>query len=269
MIVGNKRLKPSKEAMHAEIALRYGAAKRAAKEANKGRQKAPFLSLRLSELERLARYSFGANVPDTSSGRAAITAMLEYVARINGREVALQWIHSRAPWASREAAAMVERAIDAKVQTADELAWRIGLSWQDRSRLRIRTIGAVGTTTQTRKGLRKAANTKAKADLRRAAGAMPRAQYEAQSKSQNQPWVALGLSRATWYRRGSPSVGETKPHETSPSAIKIDITTIDDTVVSVATRAAPSAWGRALRSDDLGPVQPTLSNECGGLGVMP
>jgi hypothetical protein len=36
---------------------------------------------------------------------------------------------------------------------------------------------------------------------RRAAGAMLRAEYEANSLSRTRPWDAEGISRATWYRR--------------------------------------------------------------------
>jgi len=39
---------------------------------------------------------------------------------------------------------------------------------------------------------------------RRDAGAIPRAEYEAQSAARQEPWEALGMSRATWYRRGKP-----------------------------------------------------------------
>jgi predicted DNA-binding transcriptional regulator AlpA len=34
--------------------------------------------------------------------------------------------------------------------------------------------------------------------------AQPRAEYEAQSASRTRPWEKLGISRATWYRRGKP-----------------------------------------------------------------
>ena len=36
---------------------------------------------------------------------------------------------------------------------------------------------------------------------RRAAGAVPRAEYEANALSNTRPWEALGISRATWYRQ--------------------------------------------------------------------
>lgn len=34
--------------------------------------------------------------------------------------------------------------------------------------------------------------------------ALPRAEYLANSLSRSKPWEALGISRATWYRRGKP-----------------------------------------------------------------
>jgi transcriptional regulator with XRE-family HTH domain len=33
---------------------------------------------------------------------------------------------------------------------------------------------------------------------------MPRAEYEANSIARAAPWEALGMSRATWYRKGKP-----------------------------------------------------------------
>ena len=39
---------------------------------------------------------------------------------------------------------------------------------------------------------------------RRAAGAVDRATYEANSASRQKPWEALGMSRASWYRAGKP-----------------------------------------------------------------
>ena len=36
--------------------------------------------------------------------------------------------------------------------------------------------------------------------------ALPRAEYEANSLMRSKPWEALGMSRATWYRKGKPVV---------------------------------------------------------------
>lgn len=34
--------------------------------------------------------------------------------------------------------------------------------------------------------------------------ALPRDQYLAESLTRNEPWKKLGMSRATWYRKGKP-----------------------------------------------------------------
>lgn len=54
---------------------------------------------------------------------------------------------------------------------------------------------------------------KRKRDARRAAGAIDRQTYEANSLSRTKPWEALGMSRRTWYRAGKPmpSGGDTSP----------------------------------------------------------
>ena len=36
--------------------------------------------------------------------------------------------------------------------------------------------------------------------------ALPRAEYEASSLTRSKPWEALGMSRATWYRKGKPKI---------------------------------------------------------------
>lgn len=43
--------------------------------------------------------------------------------------------------------------------------------------------------------------------------AMPREQYLAESLSRKKPWEALGISRATWYRRGKPMPESCNDHD--------------------------------------------------------
>lgn len=52
---------------------------------------------------------------------------------------------------------------------------------------------------------------------RRAAGAIDRATYEANSLSRRKPWEALGMSRASWYRAGKPMP---PADETSPCVLQ-------------------------------------------------
>ena len=39
--------------------------------------------------------------------------------------------------------------------------------------------------------------------------AVPREEYEANSINRSKPWEALGMSRATWYRKGKPATRAT------------------------------------------------------------
>ena len=41
--------------------------------------------------------------------------------------------------------------------------------------------------------------------------AQPRAEYLAESLMRTKPWEALGMSRATWYRKGKPMAAKDEP----------------------------------------------------------
>ena len=45
--------------------------------------------------------------------------------------------------------------------------------------------------------------------------ALPREQYLASALTRTKPWEALGMSRATWYRKGKPEVLANKEMEVS------------------------------------------------------
>ena len=74
---------------------------------------------------------------------------------------------------------------------------------------------------------------------RRAAGIQTRVQWEANSKTHTKPWEVMGLSRATWYRKGCPMLHS--HHETGLSAIKLDKILTADAPVSQVKKTAPSA----------------------------
>lgn len=58
-------------------------------------------------------------------------------------------------------------------------------------------------------GVAKERDAKRKETKRRAAGVVPRAEYEANSISKAKPWEAVGMSRAAWYRAGKPAAETT------------------------------------------------------------
>src|SRR5690606_16550757 len=90
----------------------------------------------------------------------------------------------------------------------DALANMLNLKDEERTRLRIRTIGACDVTAAQRrkrqKGKKRVADRLAKQKARRAAGMLPRADYLAASHSQTKPWEHFGCSRRTWEIRGKP-----------------------------------------------------------------
>jgi hypothetical protein len=87
---------------------------------------------------------------------------------------------------------------------ADKLAQRLGVTKENRKRLGLRTIGAMGQTAEERMVERKAKKAETARLKRRAAGAVPRDEYEANSLSRKQPWLEFGCSRRTWERKGKP-----------------------------------------------------------------
>jgi hypothetical protein len=87
---------------------------------------------------------------------------------------------------------------------ADTIAARLKVTAAERKRLRLTTIGAIDKTKAERQAERKERKRAADRTRRRARGAQPRADYLAQSLSRVRPWVALGMSRASWYRAGKP-----------------------------------------------------------------
>jgi len=82
------------------------------------------------------------------------------------------------------------------------------LSYAERCTLDIRTIGAFDVPKAKRAKLqkekRRQRDRNRKDEQRRAAGALARADYLANSFSQARPWEAFGISRRTWERRGKP-----------------------------------------------------------------
>lgn len=188
-----------KDAQHRIIAGRYRAEARA-----KGRGRRISASeRRVWELEKIYRDRFGKLLPNDVDGRQALQIVAESLSLTKGAtfEKLVGFIRARAPWAIEEAEALASAADQvAEWQDADELAWRIGLTQADHDRLYIRTIGFVGFNKCQRKALQKEKKKHRDTERRRARGAKPRAQYEAESISRARPWEKLGMSKATWYR---------------------------------------------------------------------
>src|SRR5262249_33843760 len=109
--------------------------------------------------------------------------------------------------------AILERA-DAMRQcrSADKLARFLGVTYAQRERLGLNTIGSIDVDKRCRTLLRRHKKRRYDERKRRARGARPRTEYEESSLMRAKPWEAEGISRATWYRRRR----ETSPHTAIP-----------------------------------------------------
>lgn len=186
-------------AKRAEIARRYERPRR---------QQVSLASLRISELHRLRHARYPDGIPDTPKGRVMVRVLIHHLAGRPGdpRKRLPRWIEDLAPWmAVADARALLNEALTMpRTWRADRLAWRLGLTSADRAALRITTIGAVDESRQQRATKRREAKRQREQERRKAAGSQPRAEYLAEQAATPKPWLALGMSRASWYRAGKP-----------------------------------------------------------------
>jgi hypothetical protein len=186
---------------HAEIARRYDADDR---DRGRDRPRASIAALRVAELRRLFRSRHGDELPDTEQGRAAARLVAHHLAhRAEAGPRLVAWLGSACPWMDEDEREEIISTVFAKPirWRADSLAAVVELKEVERTRLRITTIGAVDVTREERARLRAERKVAAERARRRARGAKPRPPSAARTK----PWLSLGISRRTWYRRRAPA----------------------------------------------------------------
>lgn len=181
-----------------EVARRY--------KRRKKRDRPPLVGLRVRDLNRLLTARYGESLPNDDAGRDDVLIVAHHLAQYADGHPAkriTQWVRLRAPWMTvAELDALIAEALTKpKRWRADKLAWRLRLTAADRKALRITTIGAIDASKAQRLARRRERDRKRKALQRAAAGAKPRAEYERQSVERAKPWIMLGISRRTWYRR--------------------------------------------------------------------
>lgn len=175
------------------------------------------VALRMHDIAILYRSRYGITLPDDDAGREDLEIAINHLACLaHPRGHITRWIGIWAPWlTAAEQAEIVPRILaNPRRWKADPLAWAMKLSMEERTMLGITTIGAYDVPKAARTKLRKQRDRIRKANERRAKGVIPRKQYERQSLSNQRPWEAEGISRATWYRRRR-ETGAT--HETGPA----------------------------------------------------
>jgi hypothetical protein len=171
------------------------------------------LALRIRDLVILFRSRYGITLPDDDAGRDDLEIALNHLACMPYPHAAMDhWIEIWAPWlTAAEKRDMFARIMPHPMRwKADPMAWRLKVTMEERMALGLTTIGSIDCNRAGRKKRRKALSTKRKEVQRRKQGAKPRALYESESVSRTKPWLAEGISRATWYRRKT-SVPDTTP----------------------------------------------------------
>jgi hypothetical protein len=176
---------------------------------------------RLRELDRLIRDRHGVALPDTDDIDLYLAPVVRCFRKITidkgkpahadglTNRLAL-WCDTRAPNVTADLIADVVRQVlteASKFDSDDELGATLRVSYSERQRLKITTIGSydVSRTSLAQKASirKRERNRLSAAKRRRVMGAMPRAVYEANSLTKNEPWVQLGISRRTYYRRAA------------------------------------------------------------------
>jgi hypothetical protein len=173
---------------------------------------------RLREIERIIKHRYGV-LPDTDDADIFLNQVaccqlqmlwkkLGQAPEFDGLVDRLSlWCEIWAPEAAillwRDAAreALRRRRID----TADECAARLRLSYEERTRLHITTVGSFDVNKRERAKLRRQRkrirDRDRQARKRAERGALPRAEYLARSLARTQPWKQYGIQRRTWERR--------------------------------------------------------------------
>lgn len=191
----------------------------------KGKRRRPspmqLIGLRMRDLCLLfrSRYSGIDRLPDDDAGREDLYIAINHLACLaHPRKHIADWIDAWAPWLTAgEQRELVGRSLaNPQRWTADQLAWRLRLTKEQRHMLGITTIGAIDESKSARTKRRREREKQRRKASRRAQGAIPRAEYEQHSLSRSKPWIDEGISRASWYRRKRETT--TFPETTPPTA---------------------------------------------------
>jgi hypothetical protein len=162
---------------------------------------------RLSDLRRLLNHRYGTSLPDDDAGREDLRELLMPISLgPDPQKRMLNAIGLWASWMPQDEIGLLIEDIERtepkeRKRTAKDLGERMNLTNELRGRLGIRTIAACDLTTEQAAEWRKAKRREQQRKRRAANGAKPRAEYERNSINRTKPWIAAGISRATWFRK--------------------------------------------------------------------
>jgi hypothetical protein len=163
------------------------------------------------------------------------------------------WLSLYAPWfPDVDVSQLIEEvtAVDddtdrhlVRLPSADNLGWGLSISVPERDSWGLTTIGAVNDTPVARKKRRKAKARDREAKRRRVNGATPRSE----SKARTKPWIAAGMSRASWWRKQK---AQARAEINSCAPILIPVPTKESHPALATHSGSPGLW---LRSPSVGP----------------
>jgi hypothetical protein len=219
------------------------------------RERAKYVKARrIVELIRIYRARYRHLLPNNNAGRTASMAIAHH---IRDPERIRLWLDLWAPWMSAEECdALVQDVVRfPETWNAAALGQLLGLRDAERQRLGLRTIRACDVSGEEYQGRRRERRRRSMQRLRRARGVAPRAEYEANSDSRTKPWLAFGISRSTWQRRGKPRA-VTKVCDHYPPSVDL----LDADLRQGGTRANPAPWGSAADAAAQGPEGVTTAS---------
>jgi len=173
--------------------------------------------LRLGNLRKLFRDRYGPTLPDDDAGREDLRELLLPISVGSHADIKmLNAIEVWAPWIEQKDADAIIAQINLmpirqRKPTARVLGERLQVTNGERERLKLWTIAPCDMG-DSMPWWRKFKDRERKRRVRQLQGRQSRAAYLAKrTTSKEQPWRALGISRASWYRL----------RETSPSEVKL------------------------------------------------
>jgi hypothetical protein len=162
------------------------------------------VTLRMAELFRVFSHVYGgAQLPDDDAGRDDLRLAFQSLSTSSKAAERMDSVaRSWAPWMpANELASLIDDTVaNPRRFKADTVAARLGITAELRTLLSLRTIGAIDKPVEQRRKERREMQRLAKQHKRRAAGALPIEQAR-MNRAGRKPWLAAGVSRATWYRR--------------------------------------------------------------------
>jgi len=221
--------------------------------------------MRLREIELVIRHRHERGIPDPEGTHDTETCMayIHAVASTPRSQSVVDWCKMWAPWISDDAILEIVWTYRRRkyMLGAESVAKMLHVTMKERDAIGLKTIGACDVSEEDRKAISKKIKQERdrirRQEARQAKGTIPRGSYEAASAESLKPWIAAGVSRATWYRQ----------RETGPS--RVDIYRNGDTPVSTSENPLSKAKNPASADTPIDMHQARAAGLMSGLGDDP